>query len=89
MRAGAYTPAVDTNVLYYGDNLDILRRYVPDASVDLVELSGKDYPRLQILTIRELLEEHRKPDLPLLVLPTYQRAERVEKKVAEQGELFG
>ena len=53
------------------------------------EVSGKDYPRLQILTIRELLEEHRKPDLPLLVLPTYQRAERVEKKAAEQRELFG
>jgi len=29
---------VKTNVLYYGDNLDILRRYVPDASVDLVYL---------------------------------------------------
>ena len=27
-----------TNVLYYGDNLDILRRYLPDASVDLVYL---------------------------------------------------
>lgn len=53
------------------------------------EVSGKDYPRLQILTIRELLEEHRKPDLPLLVLPTYQRAERVEKKAAEQAEMFG
>ena len=25
-----------TNVLYYGDNLDILRRYPPDAAVDLV-----------------------------------------------------
>ena len=23
-----------TNVLYYGDNLDILRRYLPDAAVD-------------------------------------------------------
>ncbi len=54
------------------------------------EVSGKDYPRLQIMTIRELLEEHRKPDLPLLVLPTFQRAERVEKKAAEQQqELFG
>ena len=53
------------------------------------EVSGKDYPRLQILTIRELLEDHRRPDLPLLVLPTYQHAERVEKKAAEQGELFG
>ena len=27
-----------TNVLYYGDNLDILRRYLPDAGVDLVYL---------------------------------------------------
>jgi site-specific DNA-methyltransferase (adenine-specific) len=38
----------DTNVLYYGDNLDILRRYVPDDSVDLVYLdppfkSDQDY----------------------------------------------
>ena len=27
-----------TNSLYYGDNLDVLRRYVPDESVDLVYL---------------------------------------------------
>jgi 16S rRNA G966 N2-methylase RsmD len=27
-----------TNVLYYGDNLDILRRYLPAAAVDLVYL---------------------------------------------------
>jgi site-specific DNA-methyltransferase (adenine-specific) len=53
------------------------------------ELSGKDYPRLQILTIRELLDEGRKPQLPLLVLPTYQRAERVQAKAAEQAEMFG
>ena len=25
-----------TNVLYYGDNLDILRRYLPDGAIDLV-----------------------------------------------------
>jgi hypothetical protein len=24
------------NVLYYGDNLDILRRYIKDESVDLI-----------------------------------------------------
>jgi site-specific DNA-methyltransferase (adenine-specific) len=52
-------------------------------------LSGREYPRIQILTIRELLEEHRRPDLPVLVLPAYQQAERVDKKAAEQGELFG
>jgi 16S rRNA G966 N2-methylase RsmD len=27
-----------TNVLYYGDNLDILRRYLPETCVDLVYL---------------------------------------------------
>jgi len=27
---------MDTNLLYYGDNLDILRRYIPDESVDLI-----------------------------------------------------
>jgi site-specific DNA-methyltransferase (adenine-specific) len=37
-----------TNVLYYGDNLDILRKYIPDASVDLIYLdppfnSNRDY----------------------------------------------
>ena len=36
------------NVLYYGDNLDILRRYLPDGAVDLVYLdppfnSNRDY----------------------------------------------
>ena len=36
------------NTLYYGDNLDILRRYIDDASVDLVYLdppfnSNADY----------------------------------------------
>jgi len=29
---------VEPNLLYYGDNLDILRRYIPDESVDLVYL---------------------------------------------------
>jgi DNA modification methylase len=39
---------VDTNALYYGDNLSILRDFIPDASVDLVYLdppfnSQRDY----------------------------------------------
>jgi site-specific DNA-methyltransferase (adenine-specific) len=29
---------MDTNVLYYGDNLHILRHYIPDESVDLIYL---------------------------------------------------
>ena len=39
---------MEGNVLYYGDNLDILRRYVKDETVDLVYLdppfnSNQDY----------------------------------------------
>ena len=39
---------METNVLYYGDNLEILRKYIPDSSVDLIYLdppfnSKKDY----------------------------------------------
>jgi site-specific DNA-methyltransferase (adenine-specific) len=29
---------MDTNVLYYGDNLDILRHHIPDNSIDLIYL---------------------------------------------------
>jgi DNA modification methylase len=29
---------ISTNTLFYGDNLDILREYVPDESVDLIYL---------------------------------------------------
>ena len=29
---------LDTNILYYGDNLEIMRRYLPDESVDLIYL---------------------------------------------------
>src|SRR5438046_764415 len=29
---------MDQNTLYYGDNLEILRKYIPDESVDLVYL---------------------------------------------------
>jgi DNA modification methylase len=36
--ANRYARAVDGNVLYYGDNLDVLRRHVKDATVDLVYL---------------------------------------------------
>jgi site-specific DNA-methyltransferase (adenine-specific) len=60
------------------------------AGVYTSPIDGRDYPRIQILTIRELLDEHKKPMLPLLILPTYQQAERIPaKKAAEQKELFG
>ena len=35
---GNLLPITDMNTLYYGDNLNILRRYIKDESVDLVYL---------------------------------------------------
>lgn len=48
---------------------------------------GRDYPRTQILTIRELLEE---ADAAAAHPSPYQQAERIaSKKAAEQQEMFG
>ncbi len=53
------------------------------------ELWNRDYQRIQLLSIRELLAGT-KPALPPFVLPTYQQAERVPTKMAaEQREMFG
>jgi site-specific DNA-methyltransferase (adenine-specific) len=52
------------------------------------ELWNRDYPRIQILTIKELLEDGKKPALPPFVMPTYQQAERIDTMVAEQREIF-
>ena len=46
-----------TNVLYFGDNLDILRHHIPDESVDL------RHPRLEIRTIDYAIAG-KCPDLP-------------------------
>ena len=48
MHSGGPMPDLATAILYSGDNLDILRRYLPDASVDPVYLdppfnSNRDY----------------------------------------------
>ena len=51
---------------------------------------NRDYPRIQILTIRELLEDDRHPDLPAFVHQPYQRAEKMQlPHAAEQRSLFG
>jgi len=54
------------------------------------EVWNRDYQRIQILSIRELLEEHKRPDLPAFVHQPYQQAERQSASIAaEQGNLFG
>ena len=44
-----------TNILYYGDNLDVLRRHIPDESVDLIYL---DPPFNSNATYNVLFAEH-------------------------------
>lgn len=47
------------NTLYYGDNLDVLRRYVRDETVDLVYLDPpfKSNPDYNV----QFAERHRRP----------------------------
>ena len=61
---------MQTNALYYGDNLDILRRYVPDESVeehlsmkrlltDLLDTDGDDEQFLErIAALKDQVEHH-------------------------------
>ena len=48
----------------------------------------RDYPRLQILTIRELLKQGRRPNLPPFVMPTYPLASRVPVAVGAEQQSF-
>ncbi len=50
------------------------------------ELWNRDYPHIQIITIRELLDGGKQPDLPAFRLPTYQQAPRA-KPTAEMERL--
>jgi site-specific DNA-methyltransferase (adenine-specific) len=66
---------------------DAMRREAAVAGVFHSPLWNRDYPRLQLLSIADLLERGRTPDLPPFVLPTFQRAERVKAPEGEQWEL--
>jgi hypothetical protein len=113
-------PPHSANTLYYGDNLPILREYIPDASVDLIYLDppfnssrnytilfkdeqgkeaeaaaagvysspgwGRDYPRLQILTIAQLLGDTAELQTPPTTGP-FKAAQQVAV-AADQHELW-
>jgi site-specific DNA-methyltransferase (adenine-specific) len=51
------------------------------------ELADRTYPKIQIVTIKDLLDG-KKPQIPLLVMPTYQQAEKEQQSPGQQ-ELFG
>ena len=47
---------MDTNVLYYGDNLGILKKYVPNESVDLIYLDPP-FPMKEKQSLIEAIEK--------------------------------
>jgi len=46
-----------TNRLFFGDNLDVLRRHIPDASVDLVYLDPPFNSQIRDACFSRLREE--------------------------------
>jgi hypothetical protein len=44
---------MQTNVLNYGDNLDILRRYLPDSAIDLAYLDPPSATDALLLTFED------------------------------------
>ncbi len=73
---------ITDNTLYYGDNLNILRDYIPDESVDLIYLdppfnSSRTYNGTARL------------EMPLAEFTTFKQAQQVKEDGPEQGKLFG
>lgn len=52
------------------------------------ELSGRDLPKIQLLSAADIIERGKRPELPPLVSAAYQRAPRIAP-VADQPSLFG
>jgi site-specific DNA-methyltransferase (adenine-specific) len=65
-----------------------MRLAADTAGVFHSEVWNRDYPKVQILSIRELLEEAKKPQLPPFVLPTFQQAVKYESPAGQQEEMF-
>jgi hypothetical protein len=72
-----------TNRLFYGDNLDVLRKNVQSESVAYTRpVNCRSFPRVQIITVPELLNFQR-PKMPL-PLPLYISAVRRPKVKPDQ-----
>lgn len=52
------------------------------------EIWNRDYPKIQILSIKDLLELDKKPDLPAFVHEPFQRAQKIDLKRHDQKSLF-
>jgi hypothetical protein len=52
-------------------------------------VSDKDYPRIQIISVTDLLEKGARPLLPPLVASPYQKAPKIAASQGRQQSLFG
>lgn len=52
------------------------------------EVWNQDYPKIQILSIKDLLELDKKPDLPAFVHEPFQRAQKIDLTRHDQKSLF-
>jgi len=59
------------------------------SAADLYESKdlGKTFPKIQILTVEEILNG-RRPEIPYHAATTFKKAEKFERKDAEQEEMF-
>jgi hypothetical protein len=62
-----------------------MRTVADSAGLFHSEVWNRDYPKIQILSIRELLEDGKKPQLPPFVMPTYQQAQKIHTKADQPG----
>lgn len=51
------------------------------------DLFDRDFPRIQIITAREIIDQHKKPNLPPLVAEQYRRAQKIDSDSTEQATL--
>lgn len=65
-----------------------MRQEAAEAGFWHSEVWNRDYPRLQILSIADLLELDKKPDLPAFVHEPFQRAQKIDLKRHDQKSLF-
>ena len=75
------------SILYYGDNLDILRQHIPDGSVDLVYLDpspgwNRDHAKTRVRTIEQLLA-HQWFEFPASNV-TLNEVERVQQETEQR-----
>lgn len=65
-----------------------MRLAADTAGVFHSEVWNRDYPKLQLLSIRELLEEGKKAQLPPFVMPTFQQAVKHEPAAGDQQDFL-